>query len=293
MDFGSMDRRQLTMAGSGMSVLLTLHFTFPLLSQHLFYWKNPSQQKAIAVIILLAPLYAVNSFVGLLDTQGSKPLFMLLTSVKHCYDALAVATFLALIYSYLNISMSTNAVPDEIKGREIHHLFPMNLFQPRTAHLNHQTLRLLKQWTLQFVIIRPVCSILTTALQIIGMYPSWLNWTFVVVLNLSILLAMYALVVFYRVFPKELEPHKPLTKFICIVGIVFFSFWQGLVLDILVKTGTIGSHHFWLDTEHVGEAIQHVIVCVEMVLYSVLQQYAYHVSPYSGDLESKLRQRKY
>lgn len=40
----------------------------------------------------------------------------------------AIAKFLALMYSYLNISMSRNIVPDEIKGREIHHSFPMTLF---------------------------------------------------------------------------------------------------------------------------------------------------------------------
>lgn len=64
---------------------------------------------------------------------------------------------------------------------------------------------------------------------------------------------------------------------------------QGVVLDILVSMGIIQSHHFWLDTEHVEEAIQNVIVCVEMVFFSVLQQYAYHVAPYSGDIEAKLR----
>lgn len=168
MDFASMDRRQLTMGGSGLSVMLTLHFTFQLLSQHLFYWKNPKEQKAIIIIILMAPLYAVVSFVGLLDIQGSKPLFMLLDSVKECYEALvcalftyfilslslliilwfnskvglcfpalgqAIAKFLALMYSYLNISMSKNVVPDEIKGREIHHSFPMTLFQVRLCYV--------------------------------------------------------------------------------------------------------------------------------------------------------------
>ena len=74
--------------------------------------------------------------------------------------------------------------------------------------------------------IRPVCSILMIALQIIGFYPSWLSWTFTIVLNLSVSLALYSLVVFYHVFAKELAPHNPLAKFLCIKGIVFFCFWQ-------------------------------------------------------------------
>lgn len=36
----------------------------------------------------MAPLYAIDSFVGLLDIQGSKAFFMLLDSIKECYEAL-------------------------------------------------------------------------------------------------------------------------------------------------------------------------------------------------------------
>ncbi|XP_009789913.1 uncharacterized protein [Nicotiana sylvestris] len=292
MDFASMDSAQLTMVGSGFSALLSMHFTIQLLSQHLFYWKNPKEQKAIIMIIIMAPLYAVDSFVGLLDIRGSKEFFMFLDSVKECYEAVAIAKFLALMYSYLNISISKNIVPDEIKGREIHHSFPMTLFQPHTARLDHRTLKLLKHWTWQFVIIRPVCSILMIALQILGLYPNWLSWTFTIILNISFSVAMYSLVIFYHVFSKELQPHKPLSKFICIKGIVFFSFWQGLLLKILVALGVIKSHHFWLDVEHLQEAIQNVLICVEMVFFSVMQQYAYHVAPYSGDVHAKLSQKK-
>jgi len=152
-----MDPGTLTLLGSGCCVMLSMHFTVQLLSQHLFYWKNPKEQKAIIIIILMAPLYAIDSFVGLLDIRGSKVFFTFLDSVKECYEALVcmsllmlylmhkvcrlkffiqipvcnvqvIAKFMALMYSYLNISLSKNLVPDEIKGREIHHSFPVTLF---------------------------------------------------------------------------------------------------------------------------------------------------------------------
>ncbi|KAI3844537.1 hypothetical protein MKX03_006922 [Papaver bracteatum] len=287
MDFSTMDRGQITLLGSAFCAMASMHFTVQLVSQHLFYWKNPKEQKAIIIIILMAPIYAVDSFVGLLDFQGSKAFFMFLDSIKECYEALVIAKFLALLYSYLNISISNNIVPDEIKGRAIHHSFPMTLFQPRTVHLNHQILKQLKSWTWQFVIVRPVCSILMIALQLLGLYPSWVSWTFTIILNLSVSLALYSLVIFYHVFAKELEPHKPLAKFLCIKGIVFFCFWQGVVLDILVSAGIIQSH--WLDVEHIEEAYQNILVCLEMVIFSVLHQYAFHVSPYSGDVFAKLK----
>ncbi|KAL1222876.1 LAZ1-like protein 1 [Cardamine amara subsp. amara] len=291
-DLSTLSPAEITVMGSVFCVLLSMHFTMQLISQHLFYWKNPKEQKAILIIILMAPVYAINSFVGLLDAKGSKPFFMFLDAVKECYEALVIAKFLALLYSYLNISMSARIIPDEIKGREIHHSFPVTLFVPRITHLDHRTLKQLKEWTWQFCIIRPVCSILMIALQILGIYPPWLSWVFTVILNVSVSLALYSLVKFYHVFAKELEPHKPLTKFICVKGIVFFCFWQGIVLEILVGLGVIKSHHFWLEVEQIEEALQNVLVCLEMIVFSVIQQYAFHVAPYSGETEAKMSMRK-
>lgn len=261
-----------------------MYFAIQLLSQHLFFWKNPKEQKAIIIIILMAPIYAIVSFVGLLDIRGSEAFFMFLESIKECYEALVIAKFLALMYSYLNISMSKNIVPDEIKGREIHHSFPMTLFQPHTVRLDHHTLKLLKYWTWQFVVIRPVCSLLMIALQLLEWYTNPISWIFTIILNISVSLALYSLVVFYHVFEKELKPHSPLAKFLCIKGIVFFCFWQGIVLEILAAVGIIRSQYSWLDVRHIEEGIQNLLVCLEMVIFSVLQQYAYSAAPYSGDV---------
>ncbi|KAK2975331.1 hypothetical protein RJ640_004531 [Escallonia rubra] len=275
-----MDRGRLTLMGSTVCVMLTVHLSLQLLSQHVSSWRKPKEQKAILVIILMAPIYAIDSYCGLIDIHGSEAFFMFLDSVKECYEALVMAKFLALMYTYLNISISKNIVPDEIKGREIHHSFPMTLFQPHTARLNHHTLKLLKNWTWQFVVIRPVCSILMIALQLLDMYPGWVSWTFTIILNISVSLALYSLVLFYHVFAKELAPHNPLAKFLCVKGIVFFCFWQGVVLDLLVASGIIKSHHFWLDVTHIQEAIQNVLVIVEMVFFALFQQYAYSAAPY-------------
>ncbi|KAG9146417.1 hypothetical protein Leryth_011712 [Lithospermum erythrorhizon] len=287
-----MNPHQITVAVSTVCVMLTLYLTIQLLKDHLRSWKKPKEQKAIVVIILMAPIYAVVSFVGLVDLLGSTTFVTFLESIKECYEALVMAKFLALLYTYLNISISKNIVPDEIKGREIHHSFPMTLFQPHTARLNHNTLKLLKYWTWQFVVIRPVCSILMIALQLLDTYPGWVSWTFTIILNVSVSLALYSLVVFFHVFAKELAPHQPLAKFLCVKGIVFFCFWQGVVLQILVEMGIIKSHHFWLSVEHVEEAYQNALVIFEMVLFAIFQKYAYTAAPYKGEAVSGAPDKK-
>ena len=109
-----------------------------------------------------------------------------------------------------------------------------NKMQPHTVRLDHRNLAALKHWTWQFVIIRPTCSILMITLQMLGIYPNWLSWTFTIILNISVSLALYSLLVFYHVFAKELAPHKPLAKFLCIKGVVFFCFWQVRILPVLI-----------------------------------------------------------
>jgi Organic solute transporter Ostalpha len=88
MDLTAMDPETLTLLGAAFCVMLSMHFTVQLVTQHLFYWKNPKEQKAIIIIVLMAPIYAIDSFVGLLDIQGSKTFFTFLDSVKECYEAL-------------------------------------------------------------------------------------------------------------------------------------------------------------------------------------------------------------
>jgi hypothetical protein len=226
MDITQMDGRTLTLLGSGLCTMASVHFTTQLVSQHLFYWKNPVQQRLIIVIVCMAPIYALTSFFGLAEIKGSEVLFTVLESIKECYEALVIACFLSLLYSYAGVSTSKKQIPDGIKGRIIHHSFPVTLFVPKEAKLDQKSLKQLEDWTWQFVIVRPVVSILIVILELLGWYEGAITWICSIILNISVSLAMYSLILIYHVFHNELIPRKPLAKILCIKGVVFFSFWQ-------------------------------------------------------------------
>lgn len=83
-----MTRKQETLIGSGACVVITVLLSLKLVKDHLSHWKKPKEQKAIIVIILMAPIYALDSYVGLLDIRGSETFFVFLDAVKECYEAL-------------------------------------------------------------------------------------------------------------------------------------------------------------------------------------------------------------
>lgn len=83
-----LDRGKVTLIGSTICLMLTMHFSIQLVTEHFMSWKKPKEQKAIIIIVLMAPLYAIDSFIGLIDFMGSKPFFTFLDSVKECYEAI-------------------------------------------------------------------------------------------------------------------------------------------------------------------------------------------------------------
>merc|ERR1719282_522578 len=92
--------------------------------------------------------------------------------------------------------------------------------------------------------------------------------------------AMYNLVMFYHKVQPLLVNFRPLLKFISIKGIIFFTFWQGIVIFFLGHLGAIpdkfenSSGEVWHRRE-IAKGLQHLLVCLEMPIFAFLHQRAY------------------
>ena len=137
---------------------------------------------------------------------------------------------------------------------------------------------LLERWTLQFVFLRPTLSIMTLIFQLLDVYNNVAIWLPIsILLNISVTLAVYALMLFYHAFEKDLSigKQRPLAKFLSIKGVVFFAFWQGLILQGLISIGWLKAGSFFSAVEE-STIIQDLLVCIEMgILFSPLQLYAF------------------
>jgi len=99
--------------------------------------------------------------------------------------------------------------------------------------------------------------------------------------NISITICLYALAMFWVCMSIDLQPFRPMPKFICIKGIIFASYWQGLFLSILVWLGAIPDAGGGYTPDNLAAAIQDCLICFEMPLFAILHWYAFSWHDYA------------
>lgn len=64
-------------------------------------------------------------------------------------------------------------------------------------------------------------------------------------------------------------------KFLCVKGILFFSFWQAIAISTLVSTGVITRLGPYTDAEHISLGLTDTLICLEMPLFAFAHMYAF------------------
>lgn len=93
--------------------------------------------------------------------------------------------------------------------------------------------------------------------------------------------ALYVLYLFYHVTKRKLAPIQSLVKFIGIKVVMFFSWWQSLLISALVSYGFIRRSR-QLVAEEVGLQFETMLVLMEMLLAACFFLYCFPVSDFSG-----------
>lgn len=102
--------------------------------------------------------------------------------------------------------------------------------------------------------------------------------------NVSVSISLYSLGLFYMATEDRLRPFKPFSKFLCIKAVIFFSYWQYCLFQLLIKLGIILGN----DLVAVNEA-QNVIISVEIVLAAIALSisFSYRVFENESDANQK------
>jgi hypothetical protein len=135
--------------------------------------------------------------------------------------------------------------------------------------------------TLQFVTVKTVCSITEAALHNADLFepvrpfsPHQPFLYLTLAINGSQMIALYALAMFYHACHTDLEPIRPLGKFLSVKLIVFFTFWQSIVISVAVHIGLLHGTQRW-GVRHISVALNNYLLCIEMFFAAVLHQYVF------------------
>ncbi|VDM74385.1 unnamed protein product [Strongylus vulgaris] len=264
------------------ALLITSHQIY----QHLRWYSCPTEQRWIVRILFIVPIYAFDSWLSLIFFSDN--VYIYFNSIRDCYEAFVIYSFLSLCYEYLGGESNIMA---EIRGKPIK---PTNYYTCTCCLAGKQYtiefLRFCKQATLQFCFIKPVMAVITLFLVGMGKYEDG-NWSadqgylyITLVYNVSISLALYGLFLFYTATRELLSPYSPVLKFLTTFNVLILSI--GFLIAILGATSAIdpvvdSNGNVVINKGTVAAGYQNFLICIEMFFAAIALKFAFGVSAYA------------
>ena len=275
---------------AGVMVIGTLIMSVRLIYLHFTHWYMPGVQKYVIRIILMVPIYAVQSWLSLRFHHAR----IYIDTIRDLYEAFVIASFVYYLIELLGgeealVRTLQQKVRDD-PGLARHlgqHAFPLSLvLEP--WELGVEFMLQCKHGVLQYVVAKTGFTILTYIIQSLGMYgEGQFVWTspypyLAFLMNISVMYALYSLVRLFHAVQDELRypiNWHPLGKFLCIKGVVFFTWWQGVLIFYLKAHGVIDDIGSWTGDEVANGLIDYCI-CVEMVMFAIAHSFTFTYKEY-------------
>jgi hypothetical protein len=73
---------------------------------------------------------------------------------------------------------------------------------------------------------------------------------------------------------------SPMPKFLCVKGILFFSFWQATGVSLLASVGVIKRFGPYTDKEHISLGLTDTLICLEMPFFAIAHLLAFSQQDY-------------
>ena len=145
-----------------------------------------------------------------------------------------------------------------------------------------------KHGVLQYVVFKSIAAFVTFVCEMTGTYGEGKFSWFVAFpylcffQNISVMYALYCLVKLFSAVNEELRypiNWRPLGKFLCIKGVVFFTWWQGVVIYYLKAHGLFDHAGSW-SSEEVANGLIDYCVVIEMVGFAIAHSYTFTYKEY-------------
>jgi Organic solute transporter Ostalpha len=250
---------------------------------HLTHWFMPDVQKYVVRILWMVPIYSIQSYLSLRFHHAR----VYMSTIRDFYEAFVIASFVYYLIELLGGQESLIQLlrcKDPAYGR---HSFPFSLIlQP--WELGVEFMLQCKHGVLQYVVFKTTATIVTFLCESAGVYGEGRFEWFVAYpylcffQNISVMYALYCLVTLFHAINEELRHPvnwHPLGKFLCIKGVVFFTWWQGVIFSYLRAHGIIEHMGTWSSIDVANGFIDYCIV-VEMVIFAIAHSYTFTYTEY-------------
>ncbi|KAF2722947.1 DUF300-domain-containing protein [Polychaeton citri CBS 116435] len=275
---------------TGVAALVACIITFASTFLQFKNYRKPLLQRHVIRIFMLVPIFSAASWASLTSLQVA----FWIDPFRDVYEAFTLYTFFQLLVNFLGGERSLIIL---MHGRRpVDHLWPLNHVLGKVDISDPHTFLSVKRGILQYVWIKPVLAVATIAMKATGTFregiiavDSGYFWTSLIY-NVSICWSLYDLALFWVCMTEDLQPFRPMPKFLCIKGIIFASWWQGFFLSILVWLGAITSSTTYKYTaDNLAAAIQDALICFEMPFFALSHWYAFSWKDYADKTISEAR----
>ena len=273
------------------------------MTAHIRNFNEPTVQRKIIAIMWMIPIYSVSSWLGLVFVHAQA----YLSIFKDIYEAYAIYTFLSFLIAILGRG-DREAVITVLAQHADHLKAPMR-FRIRPwakrdpyASPRHKAEAVLDQcqfFTLQFVLLRPVTTIVIVICDAVHESrwdPKYPQFYVTMIVNISIFFAFTGLVRFYHVVKNDLNWCNPFSKFLCIKGVVFMTFWQGIVISFIahaVYKNDNDDDHGDSDSSATewSKQAQSFLVCLEMFFFAIVHCFVFPTEEWEPGYQEKAKRR--
>lgn len=268
------------LACAGIATAVATLVSFCSIYFHLKNYRKPLLQRMVIRIMIMIPVYGIASYISLFSLQAA----FFIDAIRDVYEAFVIYVFFQLLIGYLGGERSLLSL---LHGRPpVHPLFPLNLFKRELDASDPYTYLWLKRGILQYVQVKPLLAAVTIFLKALGKYDegdlkAGSGYLYVsIVYNISICIALYCLAMLWVVINDDLQPYRPMPKFLCVKGILFFSFWQAFCISVLVAAGLIKRLGPYTEATYISLGLTDLLICLEMPLFAIAHMYAFSHTDY-------------
>ena len=283
LDYAAFESAAVMVAGT---VVLSVRLVY----LHLTHWYMPNVQKYVLRIIWMVPLYSMQSWLSLV--YGDLRIYI--DAARDLYEAYVIASFLSLLVELLGgedqliRTLQQKARNDPATAEHLgdHGWFLNHVLEP--WELGFDFVMRCKHGVLQYVVVKTVATVLTFFCQWLHVYGEGdFKWNvaypyLAFLLNVSVMYALYCLVKLFHAVNDELRhpiDWHPLGKFLCVKGVVFFTYWQSLLISFLQWNGIIADIGSWTEDKVANGLIEYCI-CIEMVGFAIAHSYTFTYTEY-------------